>query len=79
MEMPFAVLLIADLICDADPGTGDEGSIFEDPDDFVRFVAQHTWRDPASMAYMAEAVGNAMNQAWSWRMHEKSEGRDVPR
>jgi hypothetical protein len=77
--VPFAVLLIADLISDIDPGTGDEGSIFTEPDDFGRFVAQHNWADPASMAYMAGSVDIAMEQAWCWRAHEKSEGRHVPR
>jgi hypothetical protein len=47
-----------------DPGTGGEGQMFRDPDDFGRFVAQHNWVDPVGMAELAGSVDFAMNQAW---------------
>jgi hypothetical protein len=75
----FAGILIADLISDVDPGTGNEGNLLDDPNDFSRFVAQHNWVDPVGMAGLGEAVDSAMDQAWHWRMGEKSLGRHVPR
>ena len=63
--VPWAALVVADLISGIDPGTGDEGQMFRDPDDFGRFVAQHNWVDAVGMAALAGSVDFAMNQAWS--------------
>ena len=57
--------LVALIINDDDPLTGSPGGhLFDDPDDFGRFVAQHNWSDPFSMALLAERVDFASNQAW---------------
>jgi hypothetical protein len=78
MKMTFAATLIADLISNIDPGTGNEGSMFTDPADFGRFVAMRNWADPVGMEDLARSVNIAMEQAWCWRAHGRSEGRDVP-
>ena len=79
MGVPYAAGLVADLISDIDPGTGNEGGLLSDPDDFGRFVAQHNWADPVGMAALAESVDIASNQTWPWRMQEAAAGRPVSR
>src|ERR1700683_2496993 len=71
MGVPYAVALVADIISNLDPGTGNEGDLFSEPDEIARFVAQHNWIDPVGMAALAEAVRYAADQAWSWRQAEK--------
>jgi hypothetical protein len=65
LGVPWAASIVVDLISGIDPGTGDEGQIFRDPDDFGRFVAQHNWVDPVGMAELAGGADFAMSQAWS--------------
>jgi hypothetical protein len=74
MTVPYAAMLVAELINGTDPGTGNEPGLFTDPDDFGRFVAQHNWVDPVGMAFLAEQVDTAMNQAWKVDFERRSQG-----
>ncbi len=49
--------LVAELILDETLG------LFTDPSDWMRFIAQHNWRDPAAMADMAGYAEGAANRA----------------
>jgi hypothetical protein len=59
----FAAMLVAQLISEDDLGTTAGEAMFSDPDDFSRFVKQHNWRDPVSMACLASSVDFAANHA----------------
>jgi hypothetical protein len=71
LSVPFAAQLVSMLIADDDMGTGASEPLFNDPDDFGRFVMQHNWSDPVSMALLASSVDHAMNKIWpaniAWR------------
>jgi hypothetical protein len=78
-----ACLLIADLISDeehhwvSDSGEKDELSLasedgFGEPEAIGRFIAQHNWRDPVTMAHLAASVEYAAGQAWRDRRRDKS-------
>ena len=38
--------------------------MFDDPDDFGRFVGTHNWKVPMGMFQLGQCVGYAANQAW---------------
>jgi hypothetical protein len=75
LSVPYAGLLIADLISGIDPGTGNERGLFGDPDDFDRFVTQHNWVDPVGMAALGEAVDTPRNQSWTVDFGKRCQGQ----